>query len=599
MLKHGRDAMLLTHVIGKHIGRRELFTRAIGLGLAAPVMSTLLAACGSDDDDGQVGTPTSDSAAAGASTSTPADASSPAMGNAAATRTPGQSGTDVTPATEAEEVATQGGTLTFVIIGDPTLNPFTWPGQQPTVVVGKNVFSTLMKYSDEDGSTPVPDLAEAWSVSDDGLVWTIDLRDDVQWHDGMPFSADDVKFTLDGILDENVRAQFRNSLRDVTSVDVISPMMVTITSGEPIASLPILLAYNVVITPQHILDGQDLNELSDFVRNPIGTGPYKMREIVSGDRVTLDAYEDYHDGRPNIDTLIYKVVPDINSVIAQLRTGELDMGVIEPTNIEALADADLNLITALEPNTFALYLNNTRAPFDDARVRKAFTMAIDRQAIIDQILLGEAIIATSSHSPAFGDFYNDQIEPYPYDVDAAAALMEESGFIKDGDRWMKDGSPLAVGLMVDKGNPTREQIALVAQQFWQDFGVEVTVDVVEWSVYIERGNSIPGDYDTRTGWRITAPDPDKTAEYHSEGANNHYGYSNPEVDRLLEEGRQETDHEQRVEIYHELQQELYDDCPMCWMYYPNSILAVNKRVQGVPEIGFRDVMLYVYQMSLE
>jgi peptide/nickel transport system substrate-binding protein len=533
------------HLLSRALDRRALLTRAAALSLAAPVL--------------------------GVTTALPAAAQDGASG-----------------------------TITFALLGDPALNPFTWPNQLPTVLVAKNVFSTLLKYSFEDDSVVVPDLATEWSVSDDGLVWTFQLRDGVTWHDGEPFTAEDVKFTLDSILSEEVRALFRGTLAGVTEVAVVDPLTVTITTEQPVGSLATLLAYNIAIAPKHILEGQDLNEIPDFVQNPIGTGPYMVREIVSGDRVVLDANPDYFDGAPSVGTFIYKIVPDINSVVAQLQTGELDMAMVEAANMEALGGAgNIAFNTALEPNTFAVYLNNLRYPFDDPRVRKAFTMAIDRQAVVDQLLLGEAVVATSSHSPAFGDFYNPNIEPYPYDPEAAAALMTEAGFTQEGGIWTKDGQPVQIELLVDKGNATREQMALFVQQLWQDFGAGVTVTVDEWSVFLSRAVAVPGDYDAALGWRITAPDPDKTAEYGTDGANNHYSYSNPAADELLQRGRTESDPEARVEIYHELQQVLYDDCPIVWMYYPNGIIAYNTRIQNMPPIGVRNALLYVYQMTLE
>jgi peptide/nickel transport system substrate-binding protein len=498
----------------------------------------------------------------------------------------------------ARPAAQEGSSLTFALNGDPTLNVFVWPNQLPSVLVAKNVFSCLLKYSADDGSTVVPDLATEWSVSEDGLVWTFVLREGVTWHDGQPFTADDVKFTLDGILNPDVRAQFRAALAGVTEVAVVDPKTVTITSSVPLGSLPILLAYNIAIAPKHILEGQDLNELADFVQNPVGTGPYKVQEIVSGDRVVLTANADYYDGAPAIGSMTYKIVPDIISVVAQLLTGELDMATVEPSNLEALlGEGNLTISSALEPNTFAVYLNNSRWPFDNVLVRKAVTMAIDRPAIVEQLLLGEAVVATSSHSPAYGDFYNPNIQPYPFDTAQAEALMTEAGFAKQDGIWAQDGKPISIELMVDKGNTTREQLALVVQQYLQDFGIEVNVTVEEWSVYIERGGQLPGDYDARTGWRITAPDPDKTSEYGTDGAVNHYAYSNPVADDLLARGRAEVDPAARVAIYHELQQVLYDDCPICWMYYPNGIIAHNAALQGVPKIGIRDALLYVYKMS--
>jgi peptide/nickel transport system substrate-binding protein len=175
--------------------------------------------------------------------------------------------------------------------------------------------------------------------------------------------------------------------------------------------------------------------------------------------------------------------------------------------------------------------------------------------------------------------------------------MTEAGFAKEDGVWAQDGKPISIELMVDKGNTTREQLALVVQQYLQDFGLEVNVTVEEWSVYIERGGQRPGECDARTGWRITAPDPDKTSEYGTDGAVNHYAYSNPVADDLLARGRAEVDPAARVAIYHELQQVLYDDCPICWMYYPNGIIAHSATLQGVPQIGIRDALLYVYKMS--
>ncbi|MDQ3656840.1 MAG: ABC transporter substrate-binding protein [Chloroflexota bacterium] len=530
-------------ILTRPIGRRDLLTRAAALSLAAPVLGRM-------------------SAIPAAAQDAPA------------------------------------GTITFSLVGDPTLNPFTWPNQLPSILVAKNVFSTLLKYSFDDDSIAVGDLATEWSVSDDGLVWTFNLRDGVTWHDGEPFTAEDVKFTLDAIAAGEVRALFRGTLAGVTEVTVVDPLTVTIATEQPIGSLPTLLAYNIAITPKHILEGQDLNEIPDFVQNPIGTGPYMVREIISGDRVVLDANPDYFDGAPNIGSMIYKVVPDVNNIVAQLLTGELDMAIVEAANLDALSGSDtIAFNSALEPNTFAMYLNNLRYPFDDPQVRKAFTMAIDRQAIVDQLLLGEGVVATSSHSPAFGDFYNPNIEPYPYDVEAAAALMTEAGFTQEDGIWTKDGMPVQVELLVDKGNATREQMALFVQQLWQDFGADVTVTVDEWSVFLGRVVTVPGDYDASLGWRITAPDPDKNAEYGTDGANNHYSYSNPAVDELLASGRVESDHEARVAIYHELQQVLYDDCPIAWLYYPNGIVAYNTRIENMPPIGVRNALLYVYQMS--
>ncbi|MDR7522649.1 MAG: hypothetical protein QN168_09325 [Armatimonadota bacterium] len=159
---------------------------------------------------------------------------------------------------------------------------------------------------------------------------------------------------------------------------------------------------------------------------------------------------------------------------------------------------------------------------------------------------------------------------------------------------VKDGRRLAFELMVDRGNPVREQMALVTQQAWKQLGADIRLVAEEWSVYIRRGNALPGDYDARTGWRITPPDPDKTPEYTTGGVNNHYGYSNPEVDRLMAAARQTIDRRRRIELYHRLQELIYQDVPVVWIYYQTEILAMNRRVKGYPDLGIRDALQWMH-----
>jgi peptide/nickel transport system substrate-binding protein len=576
---------LTGQILEQRLDRRSLLRRAAAIGVAGTMMATLLAACATDDDDDDTDAPVVDPDTDDDTADEVDDA-------------------DVDEEDDDDTAApvAAGGTLNIPVNGDPTMNPFTWPNQLPAILVSKNIWSTLVKYSEDDGATPVADLASDWSATEDGLEWTFNLRDDVKWHDGEDFSADDVVFTIENILNPDVRAHFRSTILEVEEVEAPDPMTVVIRTSEPVGSLPIIMAYNINITPKHILEGQDLNEIPDYVSMPIGTGPFMVREYIHGDRLVADAFDDYFEGRPNVDTIIYRVIPDLNVVVAQLLTGELDLAQVEPLNVDTLTAAgNIDLLTRLQPSAFCLYMNNTREPFDDRMVRRALLMALDRQEIVDEILLGYGIVASSSHSPAFGPYFHEGLEPHPFDPDAAAEILEEAGWSREGGVWAKDGESLSFGLMVDAGNPTRENIALVAQQYWQDFGAEVDLEIEEWSVYIERGNANPGDYDVRTGWRITAPDPDKIPEYHSLGRNNHYGYSNPEMDALLERAKTEVDPETRVQLYHEVQEILWEDVPAGWLYYPEDILAVNQRVQGFRAIGIQDAnaLLYTYKVTIE
>ncbi|MBI2526906.1 MAG: ABC transporter substrate-binding protein, partial [Candidatus Rokubacteria bacterium] len=394
-------------------------------------------------------------------------------------------GTLVTPA----EAQGPPGVLRISIIGDVTLNPFTQPQQLPTTQVLKVVFSTLTRYRPGD-LQPVGDLATSWQALEGAKVWEFKLRRGVKWHDGKPLTAADVKFTLESIVDPKVKALFRSALKGLQRVDIVDDATVRIVFGQPFASLPIVLAWNVVIAPKHLLEGKDLNDLSDFAQKPVGTGPFKFKEAVKGSHITLDANPDYHDGRPKLRTIVFKVIPDINTVVAQLRTGELDLAVVESVHRETLERApQLSFKVTQLPSTFNISFNNTRWPFTDRLVRQALIHGLNRGLLVQRVVKGDAPVASSPYARAFGPFFNASLKPYAYDVGRAKALLAEAGFKPGPDGTLqKGGKRLAFELMVDKGNPVREQVALYAQQAWKQLGLEVKLVVEEWSVYIKKGN---------------------------------------------------------------------------------------------------------------
>jgi peptide/nickel transport system substrate-binding protein len=492
------------------------------------------------------------------------------------------------------------GVLQVAIIGDVTLNPFTLPQQLPTLLVAKVVFSTLTRYQPGD-LKPVGDLAESWRALEDGRVWEFKLRKGVRWHDGKPFTAADVKFTLEAIVNPETKALFSSQLKGLQKVDVVDDTTARVIFKDPFPALPIVLAFNIPMAPKHLLEGKDLSTLTDFVRQPVGTGPFKLKEAAKGSHVITEAYAGYHGGAPKLKAIAFKVVPDINSVVAQLRTGELDVAVVTATHKETLAGAgSLSFKTIVLPSTFFIALNNARWPFDDRRVRQALIHGLNRELVAQRLLKGEAPVAAGPYATAFGPYVNGDLKPYPYSVARAKELLAEAGFKPGPDGVLqKDGKRLSFELMVDKGNPEREQIALYTQQSWKQLGVETKLDVEEWSVFIKKGNRIPsGEYDARTGWRITSPDPDKTAEYTTGAINNHFAYSNPEVDALMAKARATVDESARVAAYRKLQELIHRDVPLLWVYHQTEILAINKRVRGYPDLGIRDALPWAHQLAV-
>src|SRR3990172_4542386 len=271
--------------------------------------------------------------------------------------------------------------LRVSINGDVTMNPLTFPQQLPTTQVIKVVFNTLTKFNPGDLKV-VPDLATLWTQAENGRIWVFKLRRGVKWHDGRPFSAADVKFTFDAIVDPRNRALFRSTFVGLQSVQVIDDFAVRFEFDRPYPSLPIVLGFNVPIIPRHLLEGKSLADIPEFIQKPIGTGPYRWKEYVEGSHITLDANTEYWAGRPPVDTVVVKILPEINTVVAQLRTGELDLGIIEPVHTDSLKAIPHLRTQMMElPSAFYIALNATRAPLGDKKVRQALMYGLNRPQI--------------------------------------------------------------------------------------------------------------------------------------------------------------------------------------------------------------------------
>jgi peptide/nickel transport system substrate-binding protein len=454
-------------------------------------------------------------------------------------------------------------------------------------MVGKVLFNTLVRFSAEDGSTPVPDLAESWSVNDEGTEWTFNLRDDVTWHDGEPFTAEDVVFTIEAIRNPESASRWSAAFVTLDTVEALDDHTVRFTFTEPFAPMLSTLAYNLSIVPEHVLAGQNLQAPQEFISNPIGTGPYRFMEHVSGSHFIVEANPDYYEGAPEIQQIFFRVMPDVNTQVAQLLTGELDISwTVEPIHEERLRSANNIEITSVHiPRWDWLPLNLSNPLFQDKRVRQAMTYALDRQAIVDIVLNGYGEVAHGPIPPAIAWVPRDNVPEISYDPERALELLEEVGWTRGDDGLLRNGQgeTFSFTLLADRGNPTRDQIYLIAQEAWQEIGMDVNIETTEWNTVLARYRE--GDYDTRLGWWVIKPDPDLYDYFHTNGALNQILYSNPEVDDLLERGRAEVDEEERAAIYHELQQILAEDMPSIFLY--------------LPAIGYRDALLYIHEATLQ
>ena len=480
----------------------------------------------------------------------------------------------------------RGGTFRMSVIADPNLNPILVTGIQ-SLPPCKVLFNGLCR-PDPVTLEPRPDLAKSWQVSRDGLTWTFQLRDDVKWHDGKPFTGEDVKWTFEA--KATAKGAWRGP-RPLKSVEVVEPHLVRFHLAQPFAPLAVLLGFTQYIGPKHILEGKELTEFTDFnKKNPIGTGPFKIKEFVTGQHVTLVANPDYFLGRPSLDTFVFKVIPDVNVQVAQLKTGEMDFALIEPQNIAAVKGAaNLKLDIVDYVNHYYIAFQQKNPLFTDPRVRLAMIHAIDRQAIVDKVLLGYGTVATGTIPPALAWAYNTNLKPLPYDPQKALALLAEAGWKPGaGGALMKDGKPLKFTLSVDKGNPAREQTATIAQQFYKKLGMDVTLETMEWGAFASK-RWLAREYEAIHMWWITPPDPDQMDFYGTGGPSNHAHFSNPEMDKVLLEAQKTTDRERRRQLYYRFQELEMAAPPAATLYYPKEIRAMNSKLV-IPRVGVRDAL---------
>ena len=485
--------------------------------------------------------------------------------------------------------AQQGNVLRVAIINDPIMNPLLAP-ELGSILVNKVIFPGLVR--PDENLRPSPDLARSWTISSNGLVYTFKLRPNVKWHDGEAFSADDVKFTFDLAKDPKSGSRLSSDFAPIDKVEVVDKLTVKFTLKSPFAPFLILLGHNAGIIPEHLLKGKTLAEATEFNRQkPVGTGPFRVKSVVAGSSITLEANPDYY-GKPKLSGLVFKIVPDINAQAAQLRAGELDFTTVEPVNLPSVQGAaNVKILQANAIQHFFVWFNQRMPIFKPALVRQAMNYAVNRQAIIDGVLKGYADYPQGTIPTALGDYFSAGLPKIAYDPEKAKSLLAQAGW-KPGDGGVlrnAKGEPFKFTLLVDKGNPTREQASLAVQQDLKKIGMDVTLQTLEFATVV-RDYIIPGKFEANLIWWTTPPDPDQYSFYTTGQDNNNAGYSNPEVDKLLLAGRQETSPLKRRVIYSQLQALEAKDPPVLVLWYPKELQAVSANLQGVPKLGIRDAM---------
>ena len=491
------------------------------------------------------------------------------------------------------------GSIAIPIVADPVFNPWHPNAFAESNVVNRVLFSGLTKPGLE--LAPAPDLAASWEVSDDGLAWTFFLREDVRWHDGEVFTADDVVYTFNEIaLNTELGANNMSYFSSLERVDAVDEYTVVFTLTKPVAALPAYLSFNTEILPKHIFQGQDPWDLISFNKEkPIGTGAFKMDSYTSGQSVRLIANPDYYDGAPKLERVEYKVLADVNTHVAQLLTGELSIFALDDQAALSRLEAarDIEIVPAYTPRFFWIALNQENDLFTDVKVRQAMLHAVDRPYIIETVLNGYGTPADAGISPAMQYYYNSDVPRYEYDPERAARLFAEAGWEdSDGDGVLdKNGTPFSFLFEVGiQGNLVR--IGQIVQQQLREAGLDARFETLEWNTMIQK-NVIRRDYDMILNWWRYPADPDLLPYFHSSTAGTGYnipGYRDSRLDELLEAGSTIADPEERRGIYLELQNYMAETLPYLFLWYPMETAVRRANLEGVPEsLGFGDSLHYI------
>ncbi len=481
--------------------------------------------------------------------------------------------------------AKTGGTLNlgFGISQIVTLDP---PQVNLGIVAGElvsNLFSSLVQFDEQLGL--VPDLAESWTVSEDGLTYTFTLRDGLTFHNGDPLKAADVLYTYERTTNPDFASPHANKLALVESIDTPDDLTVVIKLSAPFAPF---LAVACSRGPGRALtpvSKRAVEELGDqqYGVTPVGCGPFQIvpESVDLSTGFEMVAFEGWYAGRPHVDRIKVTIIPEPSSMISALEAGDVDMLDIVPAQgVEQLrGNPDIVLVEAPGTNWIGLAMNYARPPWDNIDARMAVAKAINREDLVQKALFGLATPAIGAIAPAFAWAYlpPDKAPPSPqaYDLEAAKALAEKAGIV---------GAKPTIMATVNAPRPPE-----VIKNQLKDLGLDVQIESLQQAAWNERW--LAKDYDWILNGSVVDADPDDGHWnfFHSTGPWNTHGYKNERVDQLLEQTRKISDQEERARLFQEIQSILQQDVAYAFLYHTRDITGFHKDLKGyvaIPEMRY-------------
>jgi ABC-type transport system substrate-binding protein len=482
----------------------------------------------------------------------------------------------------------QGGTLRLGIgITDiPTLDP----AQETTGIVAgellSNLFSGLVQFDEELGI--VADLAETWEVSEDGLEYTFHLRDGLTFHNGDALTANDFVYTYERTTDPDFASPHANKLGQVDTIEAPDDQTLVITQTAPYAPFLATACSRGPGRALNPISKRAIDELGNdgFAKTPVGCGPFMIEpdsvDLATG--FTMVAFDGWYGGRPPLDAIEVSVIPEMSSRMSALQAGDIDMLDIVPAiGVDQIAgNEEFIIVEAPGTNWWGLRMNLARPPWDNPDARMAVARAIDRDDFNEKAFLGKVVPCIGPIAPAFAWAYQDpeSVEsPQAFNIDEAKALAETAGIAGEKPK-----------IMVQSDDPRpaenlRNQLA--------EIGLEVELDLVNTTAYFERWDA--GDYDMNITGSVVDADPDDNVwnYFSSDGPWNTHGYSNPEVDALLEQERASTDQAERASVFQQIQAIAQQDAPFAFLYHEPDRTVFTSKVQGyvpIPEQRYLETL---------
>jgi peptide/nickel transport system substrate-binding protein len=483
-----------------------------------------------------------------------------------------------------------GGTLNYGEYGRPaTLDPIT-SNEMISLRITELVFNGLVGINEKQEI--VPELAERWEQSKDGRTYTFFLRKDVTWHaregeEQKPFTADDVVFTYNIMMHPKTITPLKVRYEFIDSVEKIDAYTIRFTLKRPI--LNALAKFSFKIIPKHgPANPIYLTREDPFVQNPIGTGPYMLKNITADREIILVANDNYFKGRPHLDKFVAKPFADQNIMTQALMFNAIDMIVlVNPRDIPEIQGDKRFILQPYNALSYSFFGYNIKNPMlANKRVRQAFTYALNRQEMLDSFFNGQGTIISGPFAPGSWA-YNLEVQPYPFDPEKAKSLLKEAGFTPGPDGIMqKDGKRLSLTLKVpiEKESEAVKRVVLAFKNYLKNVGVDIQVAFKEWQSWKE-DVFLEHDFDIVFASWVFDDSADISSLFHSgeigPWKNNFISYSNPEVDSLINESKLTLDHEKRRTINRKLHAILADEAPYTFLWTLTNYAAYHSKIRHV------------------